>query len=48
MADITTAKALDAIRAVYSDMSVPQSETKSRLEELRDEIDQMLTTLSDE
>jgi hypothetical protein len=38
--------AKEAIRDVYSDTRVTRAETKERLEDLRDEIDILLDTLS--
>lgn len=40
--------ALDAIREVYSDQSVSQSETKRSLRGLIDEIELMIDTLKDD
>lgn len=42
---IETAK--EAIKAVFADTSVPSSQTKESLEELRDEIDMLIDTVND-
>jgi hypothetical protein len=43
----TLAAAKRAIQDIYSDTSVSRGKTRSRLEELREEIDMLLDTLSD-
>ena len=47
MGDDLVELAKAAISAVFSDMSVSQSETKDRLRELRGDIDLKLETLRD-
>jgi|GEM_PF-5767713 hypothetical protein len=42
---VETAK--EAIQKVFSDTSVPQSDTRASLEELRDYLDELLDTLPD-
>ena len=40
-------KVLELLRAIYGDTSVDRTETRSRLNAIRDEIDIMLDTLKD-
>lgn len=39
--------AKDAIQAVFKDMSVSQDITRTNLKDIRDEIDELLSTLTD-
>jgi hypothetical protein len=48
MADIKLKHTIDTIGALYGDTSVSRSETRSRLEAVRDEVVMLLDTLDSE